>query len=251
MPRSRMEADGADIIDIGGESTRPGAAPVSRRRGAARGCCRCSSGSPGACASRSRSTPTRRTSPRAALDAGAAIVNDVSGLRYDPALGGVVAAARRRAGPDAHARAVAATCTARRATTTWSTRWRASCGERVGAATRPASRRERLARRSRARVCQARRSTAMVCWRGSRVARRARPPAARRAVAQVVPDARPSATAPAAERDWATAAAVTAAVLRRRAHRPRPRGGRDGAGRARGRRDSRRGRALDLTTRAT
>ena len=30
----RMEADGADLIDIGGESTRPGAEPVSRRRGA-------------------------------------------------------------------------------------------------------------------------------------------------------------------------------------------------------------------------
>jgi dihydropteroate synthase len=31
-----MVADGADMIDVGGESTRPGAEPVSRARGAAR-----------------------------------------------------------------------------------------------------------------------------------------------------------------------------------------------------------------------
>ena len=86
----RMEADGADLIDIGGESTRPGAEPVSAdeelraraagRRGARRA----------ARASRSRSTPTRPTWRARRSTAGAAIVNDVSGLQRDPAL------ARRR-----------------------------------------------------------------------------------------------------------------------------------------------------------
>ena len=85
----RMEADGADIIDVGGESTRPGAEPVAEAR-SWRACCRSS-----------RRWPARLRVPisvdtykadvaRAALDAGAAIVNDVSGLRYEPAL------ARRR-----------------------------------------------------------------------------------------------------------------------------------------------------------
>ena len=56
---------------------------------------------------RSRSTPTRRTSPRAALDAGAAIVNDVSGLLYDPrARPAWSADAARGAGADAHPRAL-------------------------------------------------------------------------------------------------------------------------------------------------
>ena len=35
--------EGADIVDIGGESTRPGAAEVSARRRNQRVCCRCSS----------------------------------------------------------------------------------------------------------------------------------------------------------------------------------------------------------------
>ena len=86
----RLEAEGADIIDIGGESTRPGAKPV------------------GADEELARVLPVLRmlagrmlvpisidTSKadvaRAAVAAGAAIVNDVSGLRFDPALAGAVA----------------------------------------------------------------------------------------------------------------------------------------------------------------
>jgi dihydropteroate synthase len=89
----RMEADGADIVDVGGESTRPGGAPVgveeelSRVLPAIR-----------ALAGRLRvpiSVDTYKADvAQAALDAGAAIVNDVSGLRFDPALGSVVADAR-------------------------------------------------------------------------------------------------------------------------------------------------------------
>lgn len=86
----RMVEDGADIIDIGGESTRPGSDPVLYEE------------------------ETRRTVPvieelakrvnvplsidtykadvaKKALDAGASMVNDVSGLKFDPEMAGVVA----------------------------------------------------------------------------------------------------------------------------------------------------------------
>src|SRR5207248_2097329 len=85
-----MEDEGADVIDIGGESTRPGADPVDAR------------------IELDRVMPVieelrgRLTIPMsidtykaevadAALAAGAHIVNDISGLRYDPSLAGVVA----------------------------------------------------------------------------------------------------------------------------------------------------------------
>lgn len=90
----RMEADGADLIDIGGESTRPGADPVSveeersRVLPVVRGL-----------AGRIRvpiSVDTYRAEvARAALDEGAVIINDISGLRYDARLAHV--AAERRA----------------------------------------------------------------------------------------------------------------------------------------------------------
>jgi dihydropteroate synthase len=79
----RMEADGADLIDIGGESTRPGAAAVPLDEELARvlPVLRVLVG-------RLRipiSVDTRNGAvARAALDAGAVIVNDVSGLRHDP-----------------------------------------------------------------------------------------------------------------------------------------------------------------------
>jgi dihydropteroate synthase len=86
----RMEADGADLIDIGGESTRPGADPISAEE------------------ELSRVLPVLRrlegriavpisidtykaSVARAAISAGATIVNDVSGLQRDPALARVVA----------------------------------------------------------------------------------------------------------------------------------------------------------------
>jgi dihydropteroate synthase len=86
----RMEADGADLIDIGGESTRPGAAPVAEAEELARVL-------PVIAALRGRlGIPISIDSYKAgvaaaAVDAGAAIVNDVSGLQRDPALAGVVA----------------------------------------------------------------------------------------------------------------------------------------------------------------
>ncbi len=86
-----MVADGADLIDVGGESTRPGASPLS------------------AADERARIEPVlRRLSAAlsvpisidtykadvaaAALDLGATIVNDISALGYDAALSSVVAA---------------------------------------------------------------------------------------------------------------------------------------------------------------
>lgn len=88
----RMEEDGADLIDVGGESTRPGAEPVSTAGELA------------------RVLPVVRQLTRrlrvpvsidtykpevagAALQEGAAIINDISGLRYEPRLGDVAAAA--------------------------------------------------------------------------------------------------------------------------------------------------------------
>ena len=91
----RMEADGADIIDIGGESTRPGADPVSEAEELARVI-------PVIERLRGRlrvpiSIDTYKAAvARAAVAAGASIVNDISGLGYDPKLGDVVAAHRCR-----------------------------------------------------------------------------------------------------------------------------------------------------------
>lgn len=90
----QMVADGADLLDVGGESTRPGAEPLGESE------------------ERRRVLPVieglaaRVTVPisidtykpavaDAALRAGAAIVNDISGLRYEPELATV--AARHRA----------------------------------------------------------------------------------------------------------------------------------------------------------
>ena len=85
-----MRDDGADIVDVGGESTRPGAAPTSpgleraRILPVIRGL---------AAAGVRISVDTRHAATMAAaLDAGAAIVNDVSALTHDPAAAGVVAA---------------------------------------------------------------------------------------------------------------------------------------------------------------
>ena len=86
----QMEADGADLIDIGGESTRPGAEPVSADEERSRVL-------PVLDALRGRlgvpiSIDTYKADvARAGVAAGAAIVNDVSGLRHDPALGKAVA----------------------------------------------------------------------------------------------------------------------------------------------------------------
>jgi len=79
----KLAEEGADIIDVGGESTRPGAQPVSQDE------------------EKSRTVPvikelasqldipisidtTKSDVARAAMDAGASIINDISGFRFDP-----------------------------------------------------------------------------------------------------------------------------------------------------------------------
>jgi len=86
----RMVEEGADLLDVGGESTRPGARPLDvaeeRRRvlPVIEGL-----------AARTQvpvSVDTYKSSvAEAALGVGAALVNDISGLRYEPELAGVVA----------------------------------------------------------------------------------------------------------------------------------------------------------------
>lgn len=85
----RLLDDGADILDVGGESTRPGFTPVSPEEEASRVV--------GVVARLARegavvSVDTRHAEvARAAVEAGALIVNDVSGFS-DPAMAGVASA---------------------------------------------------------------------------------------------------------------------------------------------------------------
>ncbi|MGB9616583.1 MAG: dihydropteroate synthase [Desulfomonilaceae bacterium] len=81
----QMIKDGADIIDVGGESTRPGSSPVDgeeelrRAIPVVRGICQAN---PDAVVS----IDTRRSEvAAAAIEAGATIVNDITGFRDDPA----------------------------------------------------------------------------------------------------------------------------------------------------------------------
>ena len=85
----RMIAEGAGILDIGGESTRPGATSVSpeeeRRRVLPVVAALAGRGVPLSVDTRNACTMA------AALDAGAAIVNDVTALAHDPAAASLVA----------------------------------------------------------------------------------------------------------------------------------------------------------------
>ncbi|MBC7317015.1 MAG: dihydropteroate synthase, partial [Chloroflexi bacterium] len=89
----QMIAEGADILDMGGESTRPGAAPVDAETEISRivpaiRAIRAETDAP-------LSVDTYKASvARAALDAGADMVNDVWGLRMDPEMAPLVAERR-------------------------------------------------------------------------------------------------------------------------------------------------------------
>jgi dihydropteroate synthase len=86
-----MEAEGADLIDIGGESTRPGAEPVTAENEIAR-ILPVIEGLRGRLQIPMSVDTYKSEVADAALRAGAEIVNDISGLHYDPALATVVAA---------------------------------------------------------------------------------------------------------------------------------------------------------------
>ena len=87
----RLVEEGADILDLGGESTRPGSegvpeaeelrrvVPVIERLAGT--------------GARLSIDTTKLAVASAALDAGATIVNDVSGFRFEPELAGLVASA--------------------------------------------------------------------------------------------------------------------------------------------------------------
>ncbi|HET7791694.1 MAG TPA: dihydropteroate synthase [Gemmatimonadales bacterium] len=91
----KLKADGADLLDVGGESTRPGAPPVPvdeelRRVIPVIECLAARNLGP-------VSVDTRKAKvAEAALDAGAGVVNDVTAFGFDPDLAGLVA--RRGAG---------------------------------------------------------------------------------------------------------------------------------------------------------
>ena len=86
----QMVEEGADIVDVGGESTRPGARPVAASEEIRRILPVIES-----LAGRIRAPisvdTTKAEVASAALSAGAEIVNDISGLRFDPRLAEVAA----------------------------------------------------------------------------------------------------------------------------------------------------------------
>lgn len=85
----QLLAEGADLIDVGGESTRPFARPVGEAEELARVL-------PAVRAVRRRSAvpvsvdTTKAAVARAALEEGADLINDISALRHDPAMVAVV-----------------------------------------------------------------------------------------------------------------------------------------------------------------
>ncbi|MFI5010006.1 MAG: dihydropteroate synthase [Solirubrobacterales bacterium] len=84
-----LAAQGADILDIGGESTRPGAEPVAESEELRRVLPVIEGLAAGSDTQISIDT-SKAAVARAALAAGASLVNDVSALRADPAMAGVV-----------------------------------------------------------------------------------------------------------------------------------------------------------------
>ena len=119
-----LVAAGADVLDVGGESTRPGADAVPRGRGARAGPARRRPRWPDR-AGVPVSVDTRKAAvAAAALDAGATIVNDVSAGR-DAEMLGVVGGGGRGLVAHAHAGRAAHDAGRPRATTTSSPR----CGD--------------------------------------------------------------------------------------------------------------------------
>mgnify|MGYP003701053823 CR=1 FL=1 len=88
-----MIAEGADIIDIGGESTRPGAEMVSAEEEMRRVVPVIRELSKSSIVPISIDT-TKAAVAQAALDAGAEIINDISALRFEPEVANVAASAQ-------------------------------------------------------------------------------------------------------------------------------------------------------------
>lgn len=86
----RLAEAGADLIDIGGESTRPGAQPVSTDEEMRRVLPLVERLALGLSIPISVDT-YKAPVARAAIDAGARLINDVSGLRFDPEMAPLIA----------------------------------------------------------------------------------------------------------------------------------------------------------------
>lgn len=85
----QMISEGADIIDVGGESTRPGSNSVSQKEELRRVIPIIDAINKNFVIPVSIDT-TKSMVARQALDSGATIVNDISGLSFDPALADIV-----------------------------------------------------------------------------------------------------------------------------------------------------------------
>ncbi len=88
-----LEAEGADILDIGGESTRPGADPVPEAEELRRVLPVIEGLIAAGCAAQLSIDTSKAGVAARALQAGATLVNDVTAFRGDPEIADVVAAA--------------------------------------------------------------------------------------------------------------------------------------------------------------
>jgi dihydropteroate synthase len=86
-----LAAQGADLIDVGGESTRPGAEPVSEGAELGRVMPVIEALQAGAFSLPLSIDTSKAAVAKAALTGGASFVNDVTALRGDPGMAGVVA----------------------------------------------------------------------------------------------------------------------------------------------------------------
>jgi len=91
----QMAAEGADIIDVGGESTRPGSEPVSAEKEIKR-VLPVIEGLASQCGCLISIDSSKAKVAEEALQAGARIVNDISGMTFDPEMARLVS--RTRAG---------------------------------------------------------------------------------------------------------------------------------------------------------
>ena len=234
---SQMVADGADILDVGGESTRPGAEPLPADEELRRVLPvveRLARGSPRADLHRHLQGRGRARGGRR----GATIINDISGLQYDDELAAVVAETgaalvlmhtRGRSRDDV---------STRRSTTTWCGEVASELEAAIGAREpRPASPRESIILDPGLRLRQAGRAHLGMRLPASTAggARPADPvgPSRKSFLTRPLGERRRPRTATGAPRRRSTAS-----VLWRRAHRPRPRRARDVRRRARRRSDS-------------
>jgi dihydropteroate synthase len=86
----RMVEEGADLLDVGGESTRPGSKPLPLEEELTRVLPVIEALARGVDVPISIDT-YKSTVAQRAIDAGASIINDISGLRFDPSLARVAA----------------------------------------------------------------------------------------------------------------------------------------------------------------